>query len=392
MNRLSLRLRVGLFFALLALVGLGAQALPRALGAAAFLALLGGVWWLFDRNLARPLEHLAQGLRARAACDLGAGLAHRGMKYLGDLAPAAEAVAQVLGAQQDALARDVAAKTADLAADLSRLSELVETLPQGLICCAEDHRVLAYSAGARAVCGPELALDRPFSAPPTAQKIPLTQGYALHLPAERCGPLTYDFALLTPPEARPLARQTFVVFDCETTGLSIAEDEIVQLAAVRIVNGRRVASEVFDTLVNPHRAIPPRATSIHHITDAMVAGAPSIARAGAAFHDFARGAILVAHNARFDMGFLQRKALAIGRNFVHPVLDTLHLSKLVYGPKARHSLDALTARLGITIAPERRHTALGDAEATAEALLRLLPALQATGRDKLSDLIDRSAP
>ena len=197
--------------------------------------------------------------------------------------------------------------------------------------------------------------------------------------------VVYDFDLLgrageNEIADKPLEKLTFVVFDTETTGLLPTEgDEIVQIAAVRIVNGRRVASEVFDTLVHPGRRIPEASTAIHGITDAMVEGAPPIAEVGRRFHKFAEGAVLVAHNAPFDLEFLRRKELIIGKNFDNPVLDTVLLSAVVFGPSESHSLDALTHRLGITIPEEARHTALGDTVATADAFLRLLPVLKARG-------------
>jgi DNA polymerase III subunit epsilon len=180
---------------------------------------------------------------------------------------------------------------------------------------------------------------------------------------------------------------TYVVFDTETTGLAPASDEIVQIAAVRIVNGRRVEGEVFDTLVDPGRPIPPASTEVHGITDQMVRGAPGIDVAGARFHRFARGAVLVAHNAPFDLEFLRRHEALIGAHFDHPVLDTVLLSAVVFGQQEAHSLDALTARLGITIPDEARHTAIGDTLATADAFLKLLPMLRARSLLTFGDVL-----
>jgi DNA polymerase III subunit epsilon len=220
--------------------------------------------------------------------------------------------------------------------------------------------------------------------------------HAICLPirmARRTGPrpkpiaraVVYDFDLLG--KARndkvadsALADLTYVVFDTETTGLLPGQgDEIVQIAAVRIVNGKRVEGEVFDTLVNPGRSIPAASTVVHGITEAMVADAPDIATAGRAFHKFAEGAVLIAHNAPFDMEFLRRHEPAIGARFDNPILDTVLLSAVVFGQHEEHSLDALTHRLSITIPEEARHTAIGDSVATADAFLKLLPMLQGRG-------------
>ncbi|MGY6703581.1 3'-5' exonuclease [Roseinatronobacter sp.] len=204
--------------------------------------------------------------------------------------------------------------------------------------------------------------------------------------------VVYDFELLS--KARnagvlesKLEDLTYVVFDTETTGLTPSSDEIVQIAAVRVVNGRRVKREVFDTLVDPARAIPPSSTAVHGITDDMVKGAPSMTEAGKRFHDFARGAVLVAHNAPFDMEFLRRHEKSMGVRFDHPVLDTVLLSAVVYGQLEQHSLDALTARLGITIPEEARHTAIGDTVATADAFLKLMPMLKSRGLLTFGDVL-----
>lgn len=205
--------------------------------------------------------------------------------------------------------------------------------------------------------------------------------------------VVYDFDLLT-KAARPgvaeaeLQALTYVVFDTETTGLNPSQgDEVVQIAAVRIVNGRRLKTEVFDTLVNPGRAIPAASTEVHGITEAMVADAPGIEEAARRFHAFAAGAVLIAHNAPFDMQFLRRTEAATGLRFDHPILDTVLLSAVIFGQHETHTLDALAHRLGITIPEEARHTALGDALATADAFLKLLPMLQGRGLSRFEDLL-----
>jgi DNA polymerase-3 subunit epsilon len=194
--------------------------------------------------------------------------------------------------------------------------------------------------------------------------------------------VVYDFDLLSQSRGAKVAdtrldNLTCVVFDTETTGLlPLQGDEIVQIAAVRIVNGRQVKGEVFDSLVNPGRSIPMSSTEVHGITDAMVSHAPDVDTVLRRFHEFARGAVLVAHNAPFDMEFLRRHEKRIGLQFDNPVLDTVLLSAVVFGQHASHSLDALTDRLGITIPEEARHTAIGDTRATAEAFLKLLQMLK----------------
>ncbi len=96
-----------------------------------------------------------------------------------------------------------------------------------------------------------------------------------------------------------------------------------------------------------------------------------------AFHAFAQDTVLVAHNAAFDMRFLQLKEAATGRVFHQPVLDTLLLSALVHPNQESHRLEAIAARFNINVLG--RHTALGDAIVTAEVFLRLIPLLQAMG-------------
>ncbi|NCU19138.1 DNA polymerase III subunit epsilon [Candidatus Falkowbacteria bacterium] len=224
--------------------------------------------------------------------------------------------------------------------------------------------------------------------------LPLREARLAHRrPAPIPRGVVYDFDLLSKSRNAEVLNTrledlTYVVFDTETTGLLPSEgDEIVQIAAVRIVNGRRVGKEVFDTLVNPRRTIPPASTQVHGISDAMVVDAPGIEEVGRRFHKFAEGAVLVAHNAPFDMEFLRRHELGIGRVFDNPILDTVLLSAVIFGQSESHSLDALTHRLGITIPEEARHTAIGDTVATADAFLKLLPVLKARGHVTFGDVL-----
>ncbi len=227
----------------------------------------------------------------------------------------------------------------------------------------------------------------------SAVRLPIPRARrATRRPAPIARAVVYDFELLSKErnasvlESR-LQDLTYVVFDTETTGLEPDSDAVVQLAAVRIVNGRRLRGEVFDTLVDPGRPIPQASTEVHGITDDMVKGAPGLQDAGRRFHDFARGAVLVAHNAPFDMAFLRRHEAAMGVRFDQPILDTLLLSAVAFGPSDLHSLDALTARLGITLSEEARHTAIGDTIATAEAFLKLIPILRARGFETFGDVL-----
>lgn len=205
--------------------------------------------------------------------------------------------------------------------------------------------------------------------------------------------VVYDFDLLSRmhydklSEAR-LDALTYVVFDTETTGLLPEQgDEIVQIAAVRIVNGKRVKSEVFNLLVNPGRPIPASATAIHGVSDPMVADAVTVQEAIRQFHRFAEGAVLVAHNAPFDMEFLYRREKEIGLRFLHPILDTVLVSAVAFGPAETHTLDALAVRLGVHIEDDDRHTALGDAIATADVFIKLKDMLAGQGLVRFGDVL-----
>ena len=450
----SLRLRMGLFFAVLGLGAVAATALglwvaggrlgdPAALPAlvvagaiAGFLTLglAAGVWLLFDENVARPLTALAAAMRTRAHGEVTAPLDAGDARHLGDLGPAAVALCDRLARERAEGEAGVARATERLAAEKAQLAAILSEIPVACLAVGPSHRVTLYDRQAAYLLGgvAPLGLDRSVfeyldrealtrataalasGGAYTDAEIPTADGsgtvrarirpvgrgggylLAMETDAEAAAiperPLVFDFDLIDRPaepdaEGTPLSRLPCVVFDTETTGLSPERDEIVQIGAVRVLNGRLIEGEAFDALVDPGRPIPPASTRVHGIDDAAVVGAPPIAEAGRAFHRFAAGSALVAHNAPFDLAFLRRHAGAMGCEFDHPVLDTVLLSAAVFGEGVPHTLDAIAERLGVSLDPAARHTAMGDAVATAEVLLHLIPVLEAAGVRTLGEAI-----
>ncbi len=652
-SHLSLRLRIFLFFALLALGGsalviggltLGYMRLgeDHALssfliaGVVAVIAIVGlttWIWVLFDENVARPVERLAAEMRARAHADVEDGIDHGTARYLGDLAPAAAAVASNLTETRNAMALAVGRETAQLTSEKTRLETLLAEVPDGVMFCTPAHTIALYNGHSREILGETEALglgrpvmgllrmgpifqaydrlaerdadegtdilvttrtgarllearmrllrlegqetDRPgyvltlrdvssdlgihaerahllnqlvegaakvlpdlpdgtsktdfqalleetsarkaatdtawwpmealsaddlgaglaarlsrkgieitrslsdttlrcdgfaitrmlerlaldwttdgaseltlklasegadevvlsleakgadlteaglvdwLTAPLapgmsgfTGADVLLCHGSAAHV--EPAGPkhaairftlpraralapglvrtVMYDFDLLNAALPEDLAEAalsslSFVVFDTETTGLNPQVDEICQIAAVRVVNGKLIDSERFDLLVNPGRTIPAASTEVHHITNEMVADAPDVAEALTRFHTFAEGCVLVAHNAPFDMAFLRRREREIGKRFDQPILDTVLCSAILYGQSAEHTLDALCDRLRIVIPEKDRHTAIGDAIGTGDAFRKMIPMLEGVDLPNLGALI-----
>ncbi|CDN96233.1 DNA polymerase III subunit epsilon [Agrobacterium tumefaciens] len=532
---LGLRIRMLLLFATLALGGLscivvGFAIAYRRMGTLVDIAplLQGGIvasfgligftvwmWYLFDTNVARPVESIAAAVRARAHAGVSGALPAGQGRYLGDLAGAVSAAAAEMEQGRNAFAESLARETTRISVDKQRLEHLIADVPPAVLLCTGRHRLVFYNSVARrylgetgrAVClghnlfdylndgtvrdahrrltgqdvaenavveflctavngkrrlagrmrlvadkrqegayvltlrdvtdevsafatrerlleqvfheeWPQLkllleavealtveglpegvfaaarerlshlaaAFDTCINAPGHAFNMRMTDIDApLSNITEPLHSVVYDFSLLERAlpekiEKAKLDELTYVVFDTETTGLNPESgDEIVQIAALRIVNGKILHEETFDMLVNPGRSIPTSASRIHGIANEMVFGAPSPDEAIKRFHHFVKGAVIVAHNAPFDMEFLYRREQQTGLRFDNLVLDTVLLSAIVFGQWEDHSLDALLIRLDIDLPHDLRHTAKGDASATAEAFLKMQDLLAAKG-------------
>jgi len=187
-----------------------------------------------------------------------------------------------------------------------------------------------------------------------------------------------------------LESASYVVFDLETTGLRPGADRIVEIGAVRV--SRLALEERFQTLVDPGRPLPPAISALTGISRADVLRAPRAEQAVRRFLAFAGDAVLVAHNARFDMSFLDREVEGLtGRRVAAPVVDTMRLARrLLAGRGTPASLGALSHFFGTAADP--CHRALPDAEATAEILIALLGLAQERGAATVADLVELSAP
>jgi DNA polymerase III subunit epsilon len=175
---------------------------------------------------------------------------------------------------------------------------------------------------------------------------------------------------------RPLIGADVVIVDVETTGLAPDQATIIEIGAVRL-SGGQVTGEFF-SLVNPATEIPPDITDLTGITDAMVAAAPPPAVALGAFLAFARGAVLAAHNAPFDLAFLTSGCAAAGLAWPPAaVLDTAVLARLLLRPDQVPDCRLATLAGYFAVAATPCHRALADAQATGEVLLGLLAAAAA---------------
>ena len=166
-----------------------------------------------------------------------------------------------------------------------------------------------------------------------------------------------------------LAEATFVVVDTETTGTTAAKDRVIEIGAVKVRGGRVV--ETFSQLINPERSVPRRITRLTGISTAMLFDEPPAAEVLPAFLDFLGEGVLVAHNLPFDLRFLNAELARAGlAPLSNPTLCTLRLARRLLPGLRSKGLSSLIKFFKLDV--KHRHRALGDAEATAEALIHFL--------------------
>jgi DNA polymerase-3 subunit alpha (Gram-positive type) len=168
---------------------------------------------------------------------------------------------------------------------------------------------------------------------------------------------------------RLLADDTFVVFDVETTGLSAVYNTIIELAAVKVKNGEII--DRFTSFANPHHPLSITTIELTGITDDMLKDAPDVEEVLQKFYEWIGDSVLVAHNATFDIGFLNAGFKKIGLGKVaNPVIDTLELARFLYPELKNHRLNTLCKKFDIELT--QHHRAIYDAEATGYLLIRML--------------------
>ena len=176
--------------------------------------------------------------------------------------------------------------------------------------------------------------------------------------------------------------EKYVVFDLETTGLSSVNDKIIEIGAVKVEKGKIVDS--FSTFVNPLVPISYRIQELTGINDSMVADAPVIEKVLPEFMEFCKDCVLVAHNAEFDVGFIEINCKKMGIATDFTVADTIALARILVPEIARYKLDTLAKHLGIPLV--NHHRAVDDARCTAEIFVKFIEMLKNRGFENLDDL------
>ena len=199
-----------------------------------------------------------------------------------------------------------------------------------------------------------------------------------------------NVAVVLNPRPDDLKTTTYIVFDIETTGLSVTQNKIIEIAAVKMQEGKEI--DRYATFVDPHELIPYHIQQLTNINDDMVKGAPEVDQVLEEFVKFAGDAVLVAHNARFDVDFVNAKLKELGRPTMdNPVLDTLELARMIHPSLKNHRLNTLAAKYKVSL--ENHHRAIDDTIALAGVLLGLIEDAvtqeRMTTLDRLNDRVGK---
>ena len=176
--------------------------------------------------------------------------------------------------------------------------------------------------------------------------------------------------------------QTFVVFDLETTGFSNKNDKITEIGAVKVKNFEIV--DRFNELINPEKDISYKVQELTGITNDLIKDKPTIEEILPRFMEFVGDSVLVAHNAEFDIGFINQKCKEMNIEFKNKSIDTLMLARILLPHLKRFKLNNLTKELGVPL--HNHHRAVDDAAATAQIFIKFLDMLEKKGAKKLSDV------
>jgi len=174
---------------------------------------------------------------------------------------------------------------------------------------------------------------------------------------------------------------TYCVLDLETTGFLDKTDKITEIGIMKIKNGEVLDS--FSCFVNPQRPIPPRVVEVTNITDDMVKDAETIENVFPKMMEFIEGSVLVAHNAKFDMGFLKQNAKNLGFDFDFTYVDTLGLAKSVFPDFKKYKLGKIAEKLGIKV--EVAHRALDDVDTTVKVFNVMIKNVKEMGAKVVED-------
>jgi len=166
--------------------------------------------------------------------------------------------------------------------------------------------------------------------------------------------------------AKSISELCFTAFDFETTGLYAGIDRIIEIGAIKFRQDN--ICDRFHSLIDPHMPVSPEASRVNRITNKMLKGKPELAKIIPDFIEFIKGTVLIAHNARFDMGFLSHALKRLGLPAIDPpVLDTQRLSHLAFPGMRNYRLQHLASQLAIRV--ENSHRAMDDTRVCMEIFL-----------------------